>query len=374
MAQQLDVRGSDLIRGIATAYEVQMDLVRGICLHEHKIDHVAHLGPSVAAGLGTMLRLDPETIYAAVGQALHLTTATRQSRKGLISSWKAYAPALAGKVAIEAVDRAMRGEGSPAPIWEGEDGVIAWLLSGPEHTYQVPLPGPGEPKAAILDSYTKEHSAEYQSQAPIDLARRMRSRIGDLDQIATIVLHTSHHTHVVIGTGSGDPQKFDPDASRETLDHSVMYIFAVALQDGEWHHERSYAPERAHRPDTIELWRKISTVEDPEWTRRYHSDDPAEKAFGARAVVTLKSGEVIVDELAVADAHPLGARPFEREQYRNKFTVLADGVIAEDEQQRFLTVVDSLAAMKPGSLDALNLRVEQVVLDKAPTIPSGIFR
>lgn len=374
VAQQLDVRGSDLIRGIATAYEVQMDLVRGICLHEHKIDHVAHLGPSVAAGLGTMLRLDPETIYAAVGQALHLTTATRQSRKGLISSWKAYAPALAGKVAIEAVDRAMRGEGSPAPIWEGEDGVIAWLLSGPEHTYQVPLPGPGEPKAAILDSYTKEHSAEYQSQAPIDLARRMRSRIGDLDQIATIVLYTSHHTHVVIGTGSGDPQKFDPDASRETLDHSVMYIFAVALQDGEWHHERSYAPERAHRPDTIELWRKISTVEDPEWTRRYHSDDPAEKAFGARAVVTLKSGEVIVDELAVADAHPLGARPFEREQYRNKFTVLADGVIAEDEQQRFLTVVDSLAALKPGSLDALNLRVEQVVLDKAPTIPSGIFR
>ncbi|BCI79361.1 2-methylcitrate dehydratase [Mycolicibacterium sp. TY66] len=374
VAQQLDVRGADLIRGIATAYEVQMDLVRGICLHEHKIDHVAHLGPSVAAGLGTMLRLDPETIYAAVGQALHLTTATRQSRKGLISSWKAYAPALAGKVAIEAVDRAMRGEGSPAPIWEGEDGVIAWLLSGPEHTYRVPLPGPGEPKLAILDSYTKEHSAEYQSQAPIDLARRMRSRIGDVDQIATIVLHTSHHTHVVIGTGSNDPQKFDPDATRETLDHSVMYIFAVALQDGEWHHERSYAPERARRPDTIELWHKISTVEDPEWTRRYHSNDPAEKAFGARAVVTLKSGEVIVDELAVADAHPLGARPFGREQYRDKFTTLAEGVVAPAEQDRFLAVVDGLAAMKPGSLGALNVRVDQVVLDKAPTIPSGIFR
>jgi 2-methylcitrate dehydratase len=374
VAQQLDVRGSDLIRGIATAYEVQVDLVKGICLHEHKIDHVAHLGPAVAAGIGTMLRLSPETIYDAIGQALHLTTATRQSRKGLISSWKAYAPALAGKVAIEAVDRAMRGEGSPAPIWEGEDGVIAWLLSGPEHTYQVPLPEAGEPKHAILDTYTKEHSAEYQSQAPIDLARRMRSRIGDLDQIATIVLHTSHHTHVVIGTGSNDPQKFDPDASRETLDHSVMYIFAVALQDGEWHHERSYAPERAHRPDTIELWNKISTVEDPEWTRRYHSNDPAEKAFGARAVVTLKSGEVIVDELAVADAHPLGARPFEREQYRNKFTTLADGVIAETEQQRFLTVVDGLSTLKPGTLDALNLRVEQVALDKAPTIPSGIFR
>lgn len=93
VAQQLGIGGDDLIRGLATAYETQINLTRGICLHEHKIDHVAHLGPSVAAGLGTMLKLDTETIYQAIGQALHLTTATRQSRKGLISSWKAYAPA-----------------------------------------------------------------------------------------------------------------------------------------------------------------------------------------------------------------------------------------------------------------------------------------
>jgi 2-methylcitrate dehydratase len=373
VAQHLGIGGADLIRGITTGYEVQIDLVKGICLHEHKIDHVAHLGPSVAAGLGTMLGLDTATIYQAIGQALHLTTSTRQSRKGLISSWKAYAPAWAGKVAIEAVDRAMRGEGAPAPIWEGEDGVIAWLLSGPEHTYRVPLPEPDEPKRAILDSYTKEHSAEYQSQALIDLARRMRASIGDLDQIATIVLHTSHHTHYVIGTGSGDPQKFDPDASRETLDHSVMYIFAVALQDGTWHHERSYAPERAHRADTIKLWRKVSTVEDPEWTRRYHSSDPAEKAFGARAEVTLKNGEVIVDEIAVADAHPLGARPFERKQYIGKFTELAEGVVSDTEQRRFLSAVEALSGLRAGALGALNIAVGPLVLDTAPTIPPGIF-
>ncbi len=373
VAQHLGIGGADLIRGIATGYEIQIDLVKGICLHEHKIDHVAHLGPSVAAGLGAMLGLDTEIIYQAIGQALHLTTSTRQSRKGLISSWKAYAPAWAGKVAIEAVDRAMRGEGAPAPIWEGEDGVIAWLLSGPEHTYRVPLPEPGEPKRAILDSYTKEYSAEYQSQALIDLARRMRERIGDLGQVATIVLHTSHHTHYVIGTGSGDPHKFDPDASRETLDHSVMYIFAVALQDGSWHHERSYAPARAHRPDTVALWRKISTVEDPEWTRRYHCADPAEKAFGARAEVTLESGEVIVDEIAVADAHPLGARPFGRNQYIGKFTELAEGVVSDVEQQRFLAAAQDLAGLQPGALGALNITVDPRVLDRAPAIAGGIF-
>ncbi|NKS30426.1 MmgE/PrpD family protein [Rhodococcus hoagii] len=373
VAQHTGRGGADLIRGLATGYEIQVDLVRTICLHEHKIDHVAHLGPSAAAGIGTLLGLDTETVYQAIGQALHTTTATRQSRKGEISSWKAYAPAFAGKMAVEAVDRAMRGEGAPSPIWEGEDGVIAWLLGGPNAEYAVPLPGPGEAKRAILDTYTKEHSAEYQSQAPIDLARRMRERIGDLDQIASIVLHTSHHTHVVIGTGSNDPQKFDPFASRETLDHSVMYIFAVALQDGTWHHERSYAPERAQRPDTIELWKKISTAEDPEWTRRYHSTDPDEKAFGARAEVTLKSGEVIVDELAIADAHPLGARPFSRDQYIAKFRTLAEGVVDPAEQDRFLDAAQRTPDLKAGELNQLTFTVSDAVLARSAESPKGLF-
>ncbi|AYJ47214.1 2-methylcitrate dehydratase PrpD [Rhodococcus sp. P1Y] len=373
VAQHAGRSGRDLIRGLATGYEIQIDLVRAISLHEHKIDHVAHLGPSAAAGIGTLLGLDTETIYQAVGQALHTTTATRQSRKGAISSWKAYAPALAGKVAVEAVDRALRGEGAPSPIWEGEDGVIAWLLGGPDAEYHVPLPGPGEYKRGILDSYTKEHSAEYQSQAPIDLARRMRSAIEDLDQIEKIVLHTSHHTHYVIGTGSNDPQKFDPTASRETLDHSVMYIFAVALEDGEWHHERSYAPERAQRPGTVALWQKISTAEDPEWTRRYHSQDPDEKAFGARAEITLKDGTVIVDELAVADAHPLGAKPFTREQYVAKFRTLADGVVAPDEQDRFLDAAQDTLDLAAGELDQLTFTVSEDVLARAPKTPKGIF-
>ena len=144
----------------------------------------------------------------------------------------------------------MRGETSPAPIYEGEDGVIAWLLDGPDASYRVPLPRRASPKRAILSTYTKEHSAEYQAQAFIDLARRMRRQVQGPEHGASISIHTSHHTHNVIGTGSGDPQKFDPDASRETLDHSLPYIFAVALEDGTWDHEASYArPERGTARD-----------------------------------------------------------------------------------------------------------------------------
>ena len=201
VAQQCGKDGRDLVRGIATGYEIQVNLVKSICLHEHKIDHIAHIGPSASAAVGTLLGLPTEIIYQSVQQGLHTTITTRQSRKGEISTWKAFAPAYAGKLAIEAVDRCMRGEGAPSPAYEGEDGPISYILNGLTARdkgespygpiYQVPMPGAGEAKRAILDTYTKEHSAEYQSQALIDLAFRMGKEIGDFDKVKSIVLHTS---------------------------------------------------------------------------------------------------------------------------------------------------------------------------------------
>ena len=378
VAQHSGRTGAELMRGIVTGYEIQVDLVKAICLHAHKIDHVAHLGPSAAAGIGTLLGLPAETIFQSIGQALHVTTATRQSRKGEISSWKAYAPAFAGKMAVEAVDRAMRGQTSPTPIYEGEDGVIAWLLDGPDAHYEVALPERGEPRRAILDSYTKEHSAEYQGQAWIDLARRLGQAHPELrdpnaaDLVKSIVLHSSHHTHYVIGSGANDPQKYDPTASRETLDHSIPYIFTVALQDGAWDHVGSYAPERAARADTIALWQKVTTREDAEWTRRYHSIDPAEKAFGGRVEIELVDGRRIVDEIAVADAHPLGARPFARAQYVDKFQRLATGVLEEAEIDRFLGLAQRLPELSAAELAGLTVTARPGLLD-AIAVPKGLF-
>ncbi len=359
VAQQNKKNGLDLLRGIITAYEIHVSLVKGICLHKHKIDHIAHLGPSVAAGLGAMLKLNTETIYQAIQQSLHTTISTRQSRKGEISSWKAYAPAHAGKLAIEAVDRAMRGEGAPSPIYEGEDSVIARILDGKKAIYKVPLPKKGESKKAILETYTKEYSAEYQSQALIDLAKKLKMKIPNLNNIKKIDIFTSHHTHYVIGTGANDPQKMDPNASRETLDHSIMYIFAVALEDGDWHHVKSYTKSRAKRKSTIRLWRSIKTFEDKKWTKKYHDPNPKNKSFGAKVVVTLKTGKKIIEELEKADAHPYGARPFRRENYINKFLTLTEGLIVSKERDRFLKTVQNLRNLKSGQLDKLNIEVRK---------------
>ncbi len=371
VAQQLKRTGLDLLRGIITAYEVQVNLVKGICLHKHKVDHIAHLGPSVVAGIGSMLKLNTETIYQGIQQALHVTVSTRQSRKGEISSWKAYAPAHAGKLAIEAVDRVMRGEGAPSPIYEGEDSVIARILDGKNAKYNVPLPKKNEQKKAILETYTKEYSAEYQAQALIDIAKKLNKKIPNLNNIKKIDIYTSHHTHYVIGTGANDPQKMDPKASRETLDHSIMYIFAVALEDADWHHVKSYTKARANRKSTIKIWRSIKTHEDKKWTKKYHDPNPKKKSFGARVVVTMKNGKKISEMLERADAHPYGSKPFKRNDYIKKFKTLTDNIISRKESIRFINIVQNLKKIKKGQLTKLNIVVDKKYLKKNNKL--GIF-
>lgn len=360
VAQQMGLDGAALSRGIAVAYEIHVALVKAISLHKYKKDHVAHLAPATTAGIGAMLGLPAEVIFQAVNQAVHLAFSTRQSRKGEISSWKAYVPGFSGKLAIECIDRAMRGEAAPSPIYEGEDSVIAWMLGGPETSYRVSLPEPGESPRQILETYTKAHSAEYQAQALIDLAISLAPRIPDLGAVRSILLETSHHTHYVIGTGANDPQKLDPEASRETLDHSIMYILAVALEDRRWHHVESYTKDRARRPSTVALWHKIETVEKPEWTARYHEPDPNKRAFGGRIVITLADGTVIAGEKAVADAHPNGEKPWTWPDYAEKFAILSRDVLDASARDAFLAAARGHAGLSATALDAL-----------VPVLPAG---
>jgi len=373
VAQQMGLDGAALARGIAVTYEVHVALVKAISLHKYKKDHVAHLAPATTAAIGAMLGLSTEVIFQAVNQAVHLSFSTRQSRKGEISSWKAYVPGFSGKLAIECVDRAMRGEASPSPIYEGEESVLAWMLGGKNEAYQVSLPAPGESPRGIMETYTKAHSAEYQAQALIDLAIDLSGQIGDLSKVKDILLETSHHTHNVIGTGANDPQKMDPEASRETLDHSIMYILAVALEDRKWHHVDSYTRERARTASTVALWHKIRTVEEPSWTVRYLDPNPDKRAFGGKIIVTFDDGRVITGERAVADAHPNGAHPWTWPDYAGKFEALTKGELSEGERGAFLSAAKGFASLPAGGLDVLIPALPQGSVNPSRPTGQGIF-
>jgi 2-methylcitrate dehydratase len=201
----------------------------------------------------------------------------------------------------------------------------------------------------------------------------LRQEIADLKSIREIVIHASHHTHFVIGTGTNDPQKSDPNASRETLDHSIMFIFAAALHTGFWHHVKSYAPEVVKHPDVVALWKKITTRVDAEWTRRYHSTDPKEKAFGGRVEIAFNDGKKLVDEIAVANAHPLGAKPFGRTDYIRKFETLTEGLVAADESERFLQLVQRLPQLTAVEVGEFNIALPPDKLTCSARDKRGIF-
>ena len=163
----------------------------------------------------------------------------------------------------------------------------------------------------------------------------------------------------------------DPNASRETLDHSIMYIFAVALEDGNWHHVKSYTKSRANKKSTIKIWKSIKTHEDKKWTKKYHDPDPKKKSFGAKVIITMKNGKKYTEELDRADAHPYGARPFKRENYINKFHILTDKIISKKESERFLKDVQNCKNLKNGQLDKLNIEISKKFLKR--NNKAGIF-
>ena len=164
----------------------------------------------------------------------------------------------------------------------------------------------------------------------------------------------------------------DPKASRETLDHSIMYIFAVALEDGKWHHVNSYTSRRANKKSTVQLWRKIKTFEDKKWTKRYHDPDPSKKCFGGRVIIKMKDGSKIAEEISVANAHPYGKNPFKRKDYIKKFKTLTKGIIESSESERFLNDVQNLRNLGKSELQKLNIKVKSG-FQKSVTSKEGIF-
>ena len=165
----------------------------------------------------------------------------------------------------------------------------------------------------------------------------------------------------------------DPNASRETLDHSAMYILAVAWLDGAWHHVRSYAPETAHRPETVALWHKIRTEELSEWTECYHNPDPDYKKFGAKVVISLKDGAQIFERLDNPNAHYLGAHPFSRPDYINKLKVLTEDLAESAEIDRYTGLVERLQDLSPIEVCELNLVIPADRLKDAQSDRVGII-
>jgi len=237
-----------LITAIALAYEVQCRFCDAASIRARGWDHVTYGTFSTALACAHLMKLDPAKTRHAVNIAGVAGAAMRQARAGELSHWKGVAFATAARHGVFSALLAGQGMTGPAPIFEGEMGF--------EKQLGVSLGNVGEKfrgsPAMILKTSIKYWPAEYHSQSAIEAALFLRGQIDDLSKIKGVVIESHDASVDIIGS---EPEKWKPK-TRETADHSLPYITAIALIDGEIT-DRQFEAERFKDP---EVWKFLENV------------------------------------------------------------------------------------------------------------------
>src|SRR5437868_2990843 len=259
-AESAGADGKALITAAVLAYEIQCRLCDAASLRQHGWDHVTYGALSSAVAACKLLGLDAPRTTHAIGLAGVCNVALRQTRSGELSMWKGCAFANAARNGVFAALVAAEGLTGPAPIFEGDLGIMK-LLTGPFEL--AALGGKGQP-FMITQTYIKFWPAEYHSQSAIDAALQLRPDVGDVGNVAAIDIHTFDAAVDIIGK---DPEKWRP-RTRETADHSLPYCTAVALADGDVTFAQ-FEPKRFIDAGLLDLVAKVKVHRDAGLSLRY---------------------------------------------------------------------------------------------------------
>ena len=299
-------KGSDLLRAIVAAYEVQCRLCDAATLRTKGWDHVAYGAFSATVAASMLLGLSREEFINAVNIAGTISPALRQSRAGELSMWKGCAFANTSRDALFAAQMAKSGITGPAPIFEGVFGFEK-TVSGPLELASS-FGGEAGERFKILDTYLKFYPAEYHSQSAIGAAIELLDDMEETDEISSVVVRTFGAGYEIIGSG---PEKWRP-RTRETADHSLPFLVGAALLDGKVN-LATYS-ERMEDKDLIDFIQKIRVEKDEDLDRMYP------EAMPNRIEVTLSSGRMLSKEQIYPKGHP--KNPMTDRELEEKFDYL----------------------------------------------------
>jgi 2-methylcitrate dehydratase len=326
--------GPALITAAVLAYEIQCRLCDAASLRKHGFDHVTYGALSSCAAACKLLGLDAVKTTHALGLAGVCNVALRQTRAGELSMWKGCAFANAARNGVFAALLAAEGMTGPAPIFEGEVGIMK-LLTGPFELHG--LGGEVRDGATlpfmINQTYIKFWPAEYHSQSAIDAALQLRPEIGDPKTIQSIDIHTFNAAVDIIGK---DPEKWRPQ-TRETADHSLPYCTAVALMDGDVT-EAQFAPARFKDPVLLELVAKIKVHRDAALNEGYPRGIPN------RLTVTLADGRRLVREVTFPRGH--AHNPMSDAEVEHKLRTMIEPRYGKERADRIVAVCCELDKLK----------------------------
>jgi len=256
VAESVGASGRELITAIALAYEVQCRFCDAASIRARGWDHVTYGAFSTALASAKLMKLDPKDTRHAVNIAGVAGAAMRQARVGELSHWKGVAFANAARHGVFSALLARAGMTGPGPIFEGQMGFEKQLgvsLGSVAEKFAIPFEKNGDgPASMILRTSIKFWPAEYHSQSAIEAALALRKEIGDSAKMKQVVVESHDAAVDIIGS---EPEKWKPK-TRETADHSLPYITAIALIDGEVT-DKQFEPQRFKDP---EVWKFLENV------------------------------------------------------------------------------------------------------------------
>jgi 2-methylcitrate dehydratase len=311
-AEYAGASGRELLTSLAVAYQVHCRLSDEAPVRAKGFDHTTQGSYAAAAGAAKALRLGETETANAVAIAGTALNALRVTRTGTLSQWKGLAYPFAASGAVEAAFLAARGITGPAEVFEGNKGFMDSIAG------QFEIDWEHEDLERVNRTFLKRYNAEIHSQSALEALLELRERHAlDPAKVERVELETFQVAYDIIGGGEEGGKKHI--ATKEQADHSLPYLLAVALIDGQVMPEQ-FAPERIVRPDVQKLLRRVEVRPAADLSARF----PAEHA--SRLRLHLIGGGTLAAEKV--DYEGFLTRPMGWERAREKFERLAEGKIA----------------------------------------------
>src|SRR5207247_6742570 len=337
IAESVGATGRELITAIALAYEVQCRFCDAASIRARGWDHVTYGAFSTALACAKLMKLDPKDTRHAVNIAGVAGAAMRQARVGELSHWKGVAFATAARHGVFSALLARAGMTGPGPIFEGQMGFEKQLgvsLGNVGEKFAVLFAKNDQgPASMILRTSIKFWPAEYHSQSAIEAALFLRQQIGKGGEVKSMTIESHDASVDIIGS---EPEKWKPE-TRETADHSLPYITAVALIDGEVT-EKQFQPERFKDPKIWKFLENVKVERNAELSAMYPD------AVANIVHVELADGRRLTKRVDYPMGH--AKNPLNDTEVERKFFALVDPMLGGDRARKIIDIVWKLDAAK----------------------------
>lgn len=304
--------GREFLAALGVAYQVQCRLSDVAPVRHKGFDHTVQGAYAAAAGVASALRLDPVRAAHAIAISGTAQNALRVTRTGRLSHWKGLAAPHAASGAVRAALLARRGITGPLEVFEGRKGFMD-SIAGP-----FEIDWSREDLERVRATIVKRYNAEVHSQSALEGVIELRREAGvqpaDIDRIEVEIFDVAFHI-----IGGGDEGSKTTVETKEDADHSLPYLLAVALIDGDVG-PRQYAPDRIRRDDVQKLLRRVEVRPSEGRSRAF----PREMSCGI--TIRLRDGRTLVKEKR--DYEGFTTRPWSWERAVKKLERLTPGIDA----------------------------------------------